>query len=101
MRPESDAGDTVESLRARIAALEELLEQAEERTLESWLDAVTSSIAGSTTVAAMQSSLSWRVTRPLRATKIVYDRARTDGVMRTARLVRQRLALIRQARRRG
>jgi hypothetical protein len=101
MRPESGAGDTVESLRARIADLEEQLERAEERTLDSWLDAITSSVAGSTTVAALQSSFSWRITRPLRAVKIVYDRARIDGVARTARLVRQRLALIRQARRRG
>ena len=81
--------------------LELRLAEAEERTLAYWLEAVTSSAAGSMTVKALQQTLSWRITRPLRAAKLVSDKVRQAGVRRTAKMVRVRLAQIRQARKRG
>ena len=74
---------------------------AEQRTLEFWIEAVTASSAGAMTVKALQQTFSWRVTRPLRAAKIVYSKSRQAGIRRTAGMVRVRLAQIRQARRRG
>lgn len=96
---------------ARAAALDDVvaerdelqlrLREAEERSLEFWVEAIIASAAGSTTVKALQQSFSWRVTKPLRAARLVYTKTRQSGVRRTARMVRERLAQIRQARKRG
>lgn len=84
----------LESLHARVAS-------AEERTLDYWIEAVSVSAAGSMTVKTLQQSFSWRVTKPLRAAKLVYSKARESGIRRTVLMVRERLAQIRQARKRG
>ena len=81
-------------LRARAAA-------AEERTLAHWMEAVVSSSNGSMTVKAMQQSLSWRLTRPMRAVAMVYYRAREVGPRKTIAMVQRRLAQLRQAKKRG
>ncbi|MHB1173112.1 MAG: hypothetical protein ACYCZY_11610 [Lacisediminihabitans sp.] len=86
--------DDREQLVARIAA-------AEDRTLDYWMSAVISSAAGSTTVKALQQTLSWRITRPLRAVRIVYGRVSQVGVRKTIAMVRVRLAQLRQAKKRG
>jgi hypothetical protein len=75
--------------------------EAESRSLEFWLEAVTSTSAGSMTVKRLEKSLSWRITKPLRAFRIVQITARQAGLRRTASMVRTRLAQIRQARKRG
>jgi hypothetical protein len=85
----------------QIRALEERVRDAEARTLEYWLEAVASTSAGSMTVKRLESSLSWRITKPLRAVRIVQLTARRAGLRRTAVMVRTRLAQIRQARERG
>lgn len=77
------------------------LREAEERSLDYWIEAVVVSAAGSMTVTKLQNTLSWRITRPLRAVKIVQLKVQEAGVRRTSRMVRERLAQIRQARRRG
>ncbi|CAN5279829.1 hypothetical protein BH09ACT5_BH09ACT5_14280 [soil metagenome] len=92
--PDTTSGGTTEELERRLA-------EAEQQSLQYWLEAVTSSTAGSLTVKALQETLSWRITRPLRAVKLVTDKVRETGVRRTAKMIRVRLAQIRQARRRG
>jgi hypothetical protein len=92
-QPRSTSPDRDE-LAARAAA-------AEERTLRYWMDAVVSSANGSMTVKAMQQSMSWRVTRPMRAVGMVYYRSREAGVRKTFSMVQRRLAQLRQARKRG
>jgi hypothetical protein len=81
--------------------LEQRVREAESRTLDYWLEAVTSTSAGSMTVKRLEQSLSWRITKPLRAFRIVQITARRAGLRRTAVMVRTRLAQIRQARERG
>ena len=81
--------------------LEERVREAEERTLSYWLEAVALTASGSMTVAKLQQSVSWRVTKPLRAVRLVQMKVRETGVRRTAKMVRVRLAQIRQARKRG
>jgi hypothetical protein len=86
------------------ATREELLlrlDEAEARSLDYWLQAVTSSVAGASTVEELKGTLSWRITRPLRAVRIVYGQARRSGVREAVKVVRVRLAQIRQARKRG
>ena len=95
-RPAS-ASPTAGELEGLVARADE----AERRTLEFWMKAVVSSSSGSMTVRQMQESVSWRITRPLRAVRIVYDRVRQVGVRRTMDTIRERLAQLRQARRRG
>lgn len=77
------------------------LNAAEDRTLDYWIDAVASSAAGSLTVKSLQETVSWRVTRPLRVAKIVYTHARRSGLRHTAGMIQERLAQLRQARKRG
>jgi hypothetical protein len=81
--------------------LQRRVRDAEERTLAYWLEAVVVSAAGSMTVKKLQDSVSWRVTRPLRAVRIVQRKVQEAGVRRTFRMVLTRLAQIRQARKRG
>jgi hypothetical protein len=90
----ADGGDHAIELATRVRL-------AEERTLDYWLEAVMSSTNGSMTVKALQTSVSWRVTKPLRAARLVQTKLREVGVRRTAGMVRVRLAQIRQARKRG
>ena len=77
------------------------MRDAEERTLAYWLEAVVVSAAGSMTVKKLQDSVSWRVTRPLRAVRTVQRKVQETGVRRTFQVVLTRLAQIRQARKRG
>lgn len=81
--------------------LEDRVREAEERTLSYWLEAVALTASGSMTVAKLQQSVSWRVTKPLRAVRLVQRKVRETGIRRTAKMVRVRLAQIRQARKRG
>ena len=81
--------------------LQRRLRDAEERTLAYWLEAVVVSAAGSMTVKKLQDSVSWRVTRPLRAVRTVQRKVQETGVRRTFQVVLTRLAQIRQARKRG
>jgi hypothetical protein len=81
--------------------LAQRVREAESRSLEYWLEAVSTTSAGSMTVKRLESSLSWRITKPLRAFRIVQITAQRTGVRRTAAMVRTRLAQIRQARKRG
>ena len=87
------AGDDAE-LHARAAAAESL-------TLEHWMQAVVSGTTGSMTVRAMEQTMSWKVTRPLRAVRIVIGRMQQAGVRKTLILVRTRLREIRQAKKRA
>jgi hypothetical protein len=82
------------TLRARVSA-------AEERTLEYWIQAVTASNNGSMTVRAIQSSMSWRVTKPLRMATTVYRRLQEAGPRRTIAAIRAKLAQRREANKRG
>jgi hypothetical protein len=98
----NDHGSAVEADGgAPMLDLAERARRAEELTLDYWLKAVVSSTTGGMTVRALQSSISWRVTKPLRAARLVQRRLRTAGVRRTVEMVRERLAEIRQARKRG
>jgi hypothetical protein len=75
--------------------------EAENRTFEFWLEAVAQHSAGSMTVKKLQQSMSWRITKPLRAVRVVQLTAREAGLRRTASMVRVRIAQIRQARKRA
>jgi hypothetical protein len=99
-KSESTSED-VNALVAERNALARRVAEAEEKTLAYWVEAVVVSSAGSMTVKELQQSVSWRVTRPLRAAKIVSNNVRTSGVRQTVGMVRIRLAQIRQARKRG
>lgn len=84
----------VDELRRRVR-------EAEERSLEYWIEAVVVSAAGSMTVKKLQDSFSWRVTRPLRAARTIQRKVQETGVRRTFGIVLTRIAQIRQARKRG
>jgi len=86
---------------ADVARLEARARAAEERTLADWMEAVVSSSNGSMTVKAMQQSMSWRLTRPMRAVATVYYRSREVGPRKTLSMVQRRLAQLRQAKKRG
>lgn len=99
--PKRDPGTDLRQSNSENAELVRRAREAEDRTLEYWLEAVVVSAAGSMTVKKLQSSVSWRVTRPLRAARIVQLKIRDTGVRRTFGMVMDRLAQIRQARKRG
>ncbi|HAM27477.1 MAG TPA: hypothetical protein DCP11_12485 [Microbacteriaceae bacterium] len=99
--PEPHSGADLSRVPTDTDDLVRQLREAQERTLEYWIEAVLASAAGSMTVKKLQNSVSWRVTRPLRAVKIVQLKVREAGVRRTLRMVTERLAQIRQARKRG
>jgi hypothetical protein len=99
--PESNPGTDLRQQNSENAELIRRVREAEDRTLEYWIEAVVVSAAGSMTVKKLQSSVSWRVTRPLRAARIVQLKVRDTGVRRTFGMVMDRLAQLRQARKRG
>ena len=104
--PQTEPRPNLESLRppantAEIDELQRRVRDAEDRTLSYWLEAVVLSAAGSMTVKKLQDSVSWRVTRPLRAVRTVQRKVRETGVRRAFHMVLTRLAQIRQARKRG
>lgn len=99
--PERNPGKDLRQPNSENAELIRRAREAEDRTLEYWIEAVVVSAAGSMTVKKLQSSVSWRVTRPLRAARIVQLKVRETGVRRTFGMVKDRLVQIRQARKRG
>ena len=98
-RPNSESEQP--PISAGVDELQRRVREAEERTLDYWIEAVVVSAAGSMTVKKLQDSVSWRVTRPLRAARTIQRKVKETGVRRTFRMVLTRLAQIRQARKRG
>lgn len=99
--PERNPGRDLLQSNGENVELRRRAREAEDRTLDYWIEAVVVSAAGSMTVKKLQSSVSWRVTRPLRAARVIQLKVREAGVRRTFRMVTDRLAQIRQARKRG
>lgn len=93
--PETDARS-----RPSPTDLERRLAAAESHTLDRWIEAVTAGATGSMTVKAMEQTLSWRITRPLRLTLTVAKRVRAAGPRKTFALIRERLAAQRIAKQR-
>ena len=94
-------GDDQRQSRGDASLLEARVREAEERSLDFWLDAVRTTAAGSMTVTKLQQSISWRITKPLRAVRLVQRKVQETGVRRTAAMVKVRVNQIRQARKRG
>ena len=67
-----------------------LIEELERRTLDYWMEAVTSTAAGSAFVHQMQNTLSWRITRPIRIVRSLQIRASNIGYARAIRLLVER-----------
>jgi len=90
-----------DALRAQVAELAAELAVLRDREAAHWLSAVQSEYAESTIIVSMRNSVSWRVTKPLRAVQAIRLKVKRVGVARSIRLsggyVKNRVA----ARRRG
>ena len=90
-----------DELRAQVEELSAELAVLRDREAEHWLSAVQSEYAESTIIVALRNSVSWRVTKPLRAVQAIRLKVKRVGVARSVRMsggyVKNRIA----ARRRG
>ena len=75
-----------DDLRARLAELTAEVGVLRDREAEHWLSAVQSEYAESTIIVSMRNSVSWRVTKPLRAVQAVRLKVRRVGIARALRM---------------
>lgn len=57
-----------------------------EQTLQYWLEAVASAAGGSAKVSAMEATLSWRITKPLRLVSAFRKKVAQLGLLRTMKM---------------
>jgi hypothetical protein len=75
-----------DELRARVEELSAELSVLRDREAEHWLSAVQSEYAESTIIVSLRNSVSWRVTKPLRAVQSVRLKVKRVGLARAVRM---------------
>lgn len=83
------------------SSVAQYIRNLESQTLDYWLHAVASTASESSTIREMQSSVSWRVTRPLRIVRSLQVKAARIGYRRALRLAIERSRQFRWDKRRG
>lgn len=77
-----DIADLELQLRRELDELRQENEQLRQHTLEHWVAVAKSDVSVSAIVNGMQSSLSWRVTKPLRVVRDIQIKAARVGYLR-------------------